>query len=70
MLFWKYTKPELRERIDGFFEKLKTPIDPIKEKIPDTDRLQYNRLGKLCIIYGGFVFVCDAYAQGLYDSNP
>lgn len=42
-----------------------TPINERYNSIRDYPSLfEYHR------DYGGFVFVCDAYAQGLYDSNP
>jgi hypothetical protein len=44
---------------DAFFKEMNTPVDPKTDHIPsyDNDARQYNVLGNLCLIYGGFILL-------------
>jgi solute:Na+ symporter, SSS family len=43
--------------VDAFFERQRTPIDPVAENIPDTDGEQARLVGTLCCIYGAAVLL-------------
>lgn len=59
MLFYRPQPAAYVERVDAFFEEMKTPIDMDAEHGPtyDNDSRQYNVLGWLCLIYGSFVLL-------------
>ena len=43
------------ERVDRFFADMHTPVDFEREEGAGTDNLQLIVMGKLCLIYGGFI---------------
>lgn len=45
------------ERVDKFYQLLKTPVDFHKEEGVGSDNLQAKIMGLLCMIYGGFVLL-------------
>ena len=45
------------ERVDGFFEKMRTPVDFAVEEGAGNDAQQYRTLGTMAMIYGAFVFL-------------
>lgn len=69
MLFYKQEDAEYVKRVDEFFEEMNTPIDTEKEHGPtyDNDARQYNVLGTLCLIYGGFVLLLTLVPNVLKD---
>ena len=54
-LFYKRSSEEHKQRVDKFFEAMRTPIDFEKEIGSGKDSVQSKTLGILCLIYGGFV---------------
>lgn len=50
---WFNYRPE--PEVEKFFENQKRPIDPSTEEIPDNDNRQSLAMGRLCLIYGGFI---------------
>jgi hypothetical protein len=55
VLFYRFTSPAYRERIDKFFINMHTPIDFKKEVGQGKDNEQSSILGILCMVYGGFI---------------
>lgn len=53
--FWKSSAPAYRDRVEGFFQQLRTPIDFAREIGAESDRQQGTVLGMLCLYYGGFI---------------
>lgn len=53
--WYRGESPEFKERVDRFFEKMRTPVDHQKEHGAQTDRAQLRMLGRLCFVYGAFV---------------
>ena len=43
------------ERVDRFFEEMRTPVDFAKEEGAGSDNLQAKIMGRLCLTYGGFI---------------
>ncbi|HYC72516.1 MAG TPA: hypothetical protein VEB66_15005 [Opitutaceae bacterium] len=56
-VFWNSSTPEYRERVEGFFATMRTPIDFEKEIGAASDRQQGEALGLLCLCYGGFIML-------------
>lgn len=54
-LFWNSSSPEYRERVEGFFTAMRTPIDFEREIGADSDRQQGTALGGLAMTYGVFI---------------
>ena len=54
-LFYKSSSEVHKNRVDKFFEAMRTPIDFEKEIGAGKDSVQSKTLGNLCLIYGGFV---------------
>ena len=54
-LFYKNSSEEHKQRVNKFFEAMRTPIDFEKEIGAGKDSVQSKTLGILCLIYGGFV---------------
>ena len=54
-LFYQSSTEEHKQRVDKFFEAMRTPIDFEKEIGAGKDSVQSKTLGILCLIYGGFV---------------
>ena len=50
---WFNYRPE--PEVEKFFENQERPIDPSSENIPDNDNRQSLAMGRLCLIYGGFI---------------
>ena len=50
---WFNYRPE--PDVEKFFADQKRPIDPSTEDIPDNDNRQSLAMGRLCLIYGGFI---------------
>jgi Na+/proline symporter len=46
---------EEAERVDRFFEEMRTPVDFAKEEGAGSDNLQAKIMGRLCLTYGGFI---------------
>ena len=59
-LFYKGSSEEHKQRVDNFFEAMRTPIDFDKEIGAGKDSVQSKTLGILCLIYGGFVTLMAA----------
>lgn len=59
MLFYKKSDRQYNKQVDDFFEEMKTPVNTTIEHGPDydSDSRQYNVLGILCLIYGGFIML-------------
>ncbi len=54
--FLAVTSPkDYHKKVDGFFEKMNTPVDYEKEHGKDNDGLQFKILGFMCLIYGGLI---------------
>jgi hypothetical protein len=43
------------ERIDRFFVEMRTPVDFEREQGAGSDNLQAQVMGRLCLVYGGFI---------------
>ncbi len=56
MLFYN-PKPQEKEKIDEFFERMNTPVDVEKESGPvhESDGRQLSVLSNMSLIYGGFI---------------
>ena len=52
-LFYKYASQAEHERIENFFQDLRTPIEHEPGNSSQQDQMQYRLLGILCMIYGG-----------------
>jgi SSS family transporter len=49
-------QPSEQERVDRFFQEMRTPVDfHAEEGGPGSDNLQAKTMGVLCLIYGGFI---------------
>jgi SSS family solute:Na+ symporter len=55
--FARSRSTEERDRVEKFFQRMQTPVDFKKEVGADADAQQYRTLGRLCLIYGSFVFL-------------
>ena len=64
-LFYGSSGEEHKQRVDKFFEAMRTPIDFEKEVGEGKDSVQSNALGVLCLIYGGFVVLMAAVPNPL-----
>ncbi len=64
MLFYKKSHAEHHERVEKFFEDMRTPIDHVKEDIRDQDAMQYRLVGIMCLVFGGFTLL------GILIPNP
>ncbi len=53
-----------RERAEGFFTNLQTPLKP-KEDAAVSDEPVYRMLGVLCMVYGGFILLLMLIPNGL-----
>ena len=74
MFFYKREKKEYIKQVDEFFVEMDTPIIMDEEHIGEheSDSRQYGVLGKLCLIYGGFVmllnFIPNSWEARIYIS--
>jgi hypothetical protein len=64
MLFYKQSHAEHHDRVEAFFEDMRTPIDHVKEDIRDQDGMQYRLVGIMCLVFGGFSLL------GILIPNP
>jgi hypothetical protein len=64
MLFYKKSHTEHHERVEAFFEDMRTPIDHVKEDIRNQDGMQYRLIGIMCLVFGGFTLL------GILIPNP
>ena len=64
-LFYGSSGEEHKQRVDKFFEAMRTPIDFEKEVGEGKDSVQSNALGVLCLICGGFVVLMAAVPNPL-----
>ena len=55
MNFYRFSTPAYRERVDRYFELMRTPVDFKKEIGEEKDNLQARTLGRMCFVYGGFI---------------
>jgi SSS family transporter len=53
--FWHHASPEYRATVEEFFRKLNTPVDFHAEGGEDNSARQESLIGRLCLVYGGFV---------------
>lgn len=51
--FYNKSSEEHRNRVESFFEDMRTPIDHKKEDIRHQDAMQYRLVGIMCLIFGG-----------------
>jgi solute:Na+ symporter, SSS family len=68
--FFTHTRAkEEVERVEGFFQKMRTPVDFEAEEGSANDAQQYRTLGLMSLIYGGFValliFIPNSFAGHL-----
>ena len=61
----KVTGYKIPPEVEDFFERLRKPVDHVREGGEESDHLQAKILGKLCFIYGGFISLL-----GLIIPNP
>ena len=54
-VFWRKRSAEEVARVDHFFREMHTPIDFAREEGAASDKLQARIMGRLCLIYGGFI---------------
>jgi Na+/proline symporter len=61
VLFYRKDSKEYVQQVDSFFAEMKTPIDMEEEHLGEheSDSRQYGVLGRLCLIYGGFVMLLN-----------
>ena len=57
MLFYRKQSSHLRDNVDEFFNRLKTPIDEKEEGVVDSTRRQASTVGWLCMIYGTIIMI-------------
>jgi SSS family solute:Na+ symporter len=65
-LFWRTARPTHRERTEGLFADLKRPVDHIAEGGENQDAMQYQIVGALALIMGGFLLFCILIPNPLY----
>jgi Na+/proline symporter len=57
-LFYRASSSEYRSSVDGFFDKLRTPVE--KHGQQDVQASLYRLLGALCLVYGLFILLLMA----------
>ena len=69
MVFYRHGGTAYEKQVNEFFEEMTTPVDTEEEHGPayDNDARQYNVLGTLCLIYGGFVLLLLLVPNTLKD---
>jgi Na+/proline symporter len=55
MLFDRRSPQAYRDRVDRYFEAMRTPVDFNKEIGEEKDNVQARTLGRMCFVYGGFI---------------
>jgi len=74
MFFYKRENKAYTKQVDEFFVEMATPINMEKEHVDEleSDSRQYSVLGKLCLVYGGFVmllnFIPNSWESRIYIS--
>ena len=74
MLFYKRETEAYEKQVEKFFVEMDTPINMETEHLKEreNDSRQYRVLGKLCLIYGGFVmllnFIPNKWESRMYIS--
>jgi len=58
MVFWKSASPAHQSRVESLFEDLARPVDHMAEGGENQDAMQYRIIGWLCLVMGGFLFLC------------
>ena len=56
-LFGRKNTKEVKKQQDEFFERMNTPVVVSADQSLEKDRSQLSVLGKLCLCYGGFIFL-------------
>ncbi len=64
-LFANTRSEEEKERVAGFFQTLRTPVDFAKEMGAGNDGRQFRILGLLCLAYGAFILLLVAIPNPL-----
>lgn len=64
MLFYQKSHAAHHERVEAFFQDMRTPIDHAKEDVRDQDAMQYRMVGIMCLVFGGFILL------GTFIPNP
>lgn len=59
-IFYRSSSALHQERIETFFEHLRTPINSVAEKLENYDGIMYRMIGNLCLVYGAFVLILAA----------
>jgi len=59
-IFYRRSPSAQRERVELFFEHLRTPINSVAENLENYDGIMYRMIGNLCLVYGAFVLVLTA----------
>jgi solute:Na+ symporter, SSS family len=58
MFFYRGTRESDRQRVEALFVDFARPIDRVAEGDRDQDSIQYQIIGYLCMILGGFLLAC------------
>jgi Na+/proline symporter len=64
MLFYRKSSAAHHERVEAFFQDMRTPIDHATEDVRDQDAMQYRMVGIMCLVFGGFILL------GIFIPNP
>ena len=51
-LAWRWVGSESKDKIEGFYKIMNTPVDPVKESIGNVDNRQFFIIGTLAMIVG------------------
>jgi hypothetical protein len=60
-LFWEKTATKKREKIDLFYTKMETPVDPENEVVGTEDVSHLFLVGTLAMLVGGGLFLAAAF---------
>ncbi|PTY04988.1 hypothetical protein DB347_20070 [Opitutaceae bacterium EW11] len=63
--FYRRTSAEYRNEVNGFYDRLRTPLEPASASVQSGDEAVYRLLGTLCMVYGGFILLLMAIPNGL-----
>jgi Na+/proline symporter len=64
-IFYRTSSAVHLERVEKFFEHLRTPINSVAEKLENYDGIMYRMIGNLCLVYGAFVLVLVAIPNSI-----
>ena len=64
-IFYASSSAVHRQRVEKFFEHLRTPIDSVAEKLENYDGIMYRMIGTLCLVYGTFVLLLTAIPNSI-----